>query len=447
MAMHKDSCLCVDSSLDLFSIPPTDAISRESFYSKIYPVGSIGQGGPLEFTLKSNKADFIDLRQSFLALTLKILKGDGSAPTAPGNDGVIAAISKVFPTNYLSGAMFKDVELYIGNKLISSSDSHYGYKAMIETLLTYGNQIHQSWGELEGFYKDDRDFEEVSDFDATHNSGARKRFLKTQYGKSFQLITKIHNDIFNQGKKFPGDIPMKVRFIRNDESFCLMAKSNDVHYKIEIEEAVLYVKRVTLEDTFLLELDRTRATGKLMKYPFKRVELKYSTQAPNKAILQENRVISNSELPKRIIVGLVDSRAWDGHLNYNPFNFGVTDVVLQRGKDVSAFCELSKIDYAGDKFGEVYTALMYATGRLFTNDAPSISPSDFKHGNALYCFDLSKNTPNANTFELTESGTINLIITLKAPVAHGIVIVLYIEFDSLLGLGPSNQAEVISSQI
>ena len=71
-------------------------------------------------------------------------------------------------------------------------------------------------------------------------------------------------------------------------------------------------------------------------------------------------------------------------------NFGVTDVVLQRGKDVSAFCELSKIDYAGDKFGEVYTALMYATGRLFTNDAPSISPSDFKHGNALYCLTLVK---------------------------------------------------------
>ena len=115
----------------------------------------------------------------------------------------------------------------------------------------------------------------------------------------------------------------------------------------------------------------------------------------------------NYRVPKRIIVGLVDSRAWDGHLNYNPFNFqnfGVTDVVLQRGKDVSAFCELSKIDYAGDKFGEVYTALMYATGRLFTNDAPSISLSDFKHGNALYCFDLSKNTPKGLVTNYGEGG-------------------------------------------
>lgn len=447
MAMHQDSCLCVDNSLDFFAVPPTDVVSRSSFYSKVYPIGNVSQGGPIEYNTKSNKADFIDLTQTFLALKLKILKADGTPPDPADGDGVIPNASKVFPVNYLSGAMFKDVEVYIGNKLISNSDSHYAYKAYFESLLTYSKQVQVTLGVMGGFHKDDKDFNEVTAFDGTHNSGAKARFVKAQFGKSFQLICKIHNDIFNQGKKFPGDVPLKIRFIRNEENFCLMAKEEGSKYKIQIEDAVLHVKRATLDEVFLAELDSARQSGKMMKYPFKRVELKYSTQAPNKAILQENRLISNGELPKRIIMGLVNAKGWDGSLAHNPFyfqNFGVTDIVLQRGKEVSPFCELTKLDFDTGKYFEAYAAMVYATGRLFSNDAPGITPLEFKNGYALYCFDLSKNAPNSNSFELTESGTINVIVTLAEPVEHGIVMVFYNEYDSMLALGPGNVPEVIS---
>ena len=449
MSMHKDSCLCVDSSYDYFNVPPTDVTSRESFYSKTYPIGNVGHGGPLEFALKSNKADYIDLSQTFLELSLKILKANGTAPVAPAGGAAVAPASKVFPVNYVSAALFKDVEVYIGNKLISSSDGHYPYKAFIELILSFRKSVLESFGKLGGYYKDDNDYNDVTDFGgADHNTGAKARFDLTKFGRSFQLICKVHNDLFNQYKKFPGDIDIKIRFIRNEEDFALMAHTPTQLYKIEIEDAVLHVKRSTLEEVFLNEIDNARKPDKLMKFPYRRVELKYSTQGPNKSILQENRMISNGELPKRIIVGLIDARAFDGHLNHNPFNFqnfGLTDIVLQRGKDISPFCEMSKLDYVNNKFFEAYLAMIYGTGRLFANDPVSISPDDFKSGAALYCFDLSKNGSNAHSFELSESGTINVIATLAAPVAHGIVMIMYNEFDSMLALGPSNQPEVISS--
>ena len=451
--MHKDSCLCVDSSYDYFSVPPTDTTSKGTFFSPLYSLSNVGHGGPLEFHLKSNKTDFIDLSQTFLRLNLKILTAAGAAPAEPpgvgqDNAGVIPADSKVFPVNYLAGALFKDVEVYLGNKLISNSDGHYAYKSFIEVLLGYRRSVLESFGELSGFFRDTGNFNEVTHFDDDHNTGAKARFNRTQYGKSFQLTCKIHNDIFSQIKKFPGDIDLKIRFIRNDENFCLMANNAAERYKIEIDDAVLYVKRLTLDDIFVNEMDTARATSKIMKFPFRRVELKYSTQAPNKAILQENRLISNGELPKRIILGLVDARAWDGSLAHNPFyfqNFGVTEVVLQRGKEVSPFCEMTKLNFPDDMYHDAYTAMVYATGRLFANDPVAITPDEFKSGHTLFCFDLSKSTPNASTFELTESGTVNVIVTLSQPIgAHGIVMVFYNEYDSMLALGSGNQPDVIS---
>ena len=450
MAMHEDSCICIDTGYDYFNVPPTETSSVKNFFSKVFPLTNLSQGGPIEFNLKANKADFIDLAHSYLQLKVKVLKLNGAAPTKPtvdadGNEGAIPVNSKVFPVNYLGGALFKDVQLYIGNKLISSSNNLYAYKSYLEYVLSFKSSVQETFGEVSYFYKDTKDFNEVTAFDADHNIGAKKRFEKSKYGKSFQIITKIHNDLFNQSKKFPGDIDMKVRFLRNDTAFALMAKNKDMKYKIEIEEAVLMIKRVTLEDTFLREIEKSRLPESFMKFPFRRVEVKYSTQGPNKSILQENRMISNDELPKRIIVGLVDSRSFDGNLDYNPYNFQnfkLTDIVLQRGEDVSPFHEM-KLDYESDQYYEAYAALIYGTGRLFENDSISVTPEEFKSGFTLYCFDLSKSLPNSGTFELTESGTINIIATLKDPLDHGVVMVFLNEYDGMLAIGPNNQPEVV----
>ena len=444
--IDNDSCLCVNSTLDLFSVPPTNTTSDKSFYSKTYPINTLSQGGPIEFAIKSNKQDYIYLGDSFIQLTLKILKTDGTAPAAPAPQAAIPDDSKVFPVNYLPAALFKDVQVHIDNKLIAGCNNLYPYKSFIEFILSYQTPVLETFGAICGFHKDNRSFNEVTTFDAAHNTGAKKRFEATQYGKSFQMYSKIHNDLFAQGKYFPGDIDMKIKFLRNESVFALMAHE-DSDYKISIEDAILYVKRSTLHETFLNELAQFRSNQKFMKYPFKRCEVKYSTQSPNKSILQENRLISNDELPKRIILGLVDSRGFDGHLKHNPFyfqNFNVTDIVLQKGEDVTPFHEM-KLDYENDKYYEAYVSLLYGTGRLFRNEALSITPAEFKNGFCLYCFDLSKSGPNSGTFELNESGTIHVTATLKTPVNHAIVMVFYLEYDSMLSVGPVNQPEVVGN--
>ena len=73
--------------------------------------------------------------------------------------------------------MFKDVEVYIGNKLISSSDGHYPYKAFIELILSYRKSVLKSFGKLGRYYKDDHEYNEVADLRGDgHDTGAKARF-------------------------------------------------------------------------------------------------------------------------------------------------------------------------------------------------------------------------------------------------------------------------------
>jgi hypothetical protein len=39
--MHKDSCLCSKSELDLFSVPPTQVVMEKGFWENVDPITSI----------------------------------------------------------------------------------------------------------------------------------------------------------------------------------------------------------------------------------------------------------------------------------------------------------------------------------------------------------------------------------------------------------------------
>ena len=443
--LDKDSCPCVNSEIDFFNVPPTNTSSTKSFYTEVYPTNALDQGGPIEFSLAGNKQDFIDLLESFISLKCKVLKEDNSSPAAPAqaNDAIPDA-SLVFPVNYLNGALFKDVITYLNGKQISGCNDMYPYKSFLELILSYEKPILEETGAIGLFHKDTKDFNEVANIDATHNAGAKARFDKTKYGKTFEIFGKIHNDLFAQGKRLPGDIPLVIKFIKNTEKFMLMAKEENTKYKIRIDNAILHVKRFTVSSALLRELDIARDEGRFMKYPMKRVVMKYTTQSPNQAVLQELNLISNEELPQRIFMALLDSRSFDGHHHYNPFyfkHFDAQNIVLKKGEDKTPFNEL-KLKFDNDEYSEAYISLLHGTGRLFQNEAISITPIEYKNGMTIYCFDLSKNGHDGDTFELNEIGTIHVIVRLKAAVNHAITMVFYLEYNSLLAIGPSNQTKV-----
>ena len=129
--MHRDSCECSKTELDMFAMPPTMITMQEAQWVEHHPISSLTSTAPIEFEIKGQTEDYIDLNNSYLYLKVKVQTKDGH--DVGDND-------RVAPVNNFMHALFNEVDLYLNNKLVSSSTDTYPYRAYLENLLTYGKE-------------------------------------------------------------------------------------------------------------------------------------------------------------------------------------------------------------------------------------------------------------------------------------------------------------------
>ncbi len=112
--MHKDSCMCSKSELDLFSVPPTQVVMEKGFWEDFDPITSISSSDTIEFLCAANSGVYTDLASSYLFVKAKIT-------TAAG--GNVSADIQVGPSNLWSHALFSQVEVFLNNKLVTPSST------------------------------------------------------------------------------------------------------------------------------------------------------------------------------------------------------------------------------------------------------------------------------------------------------------------------------------
>ena len=71
-AIHRDSCMCGKSELDLFSVPATQVEMNKGFWEDVDPVSSIGASDTIEFLCAANSDVYTDLANSHLHVKAKI---------------------------------------------------------------------------------------------------------------------------------------------------------------------------------------------------------------------------------------------------------------------------------------------------------------------------------------------------------------------------------------
>ena len=112
--MHKDSCMCSKSELDLFSVPPTQVVMEKGFWEDVDPITSISSSDTIEFLCAANSGVYTDLASSYLYVKAKIT-------TAAG--GILGAGIQVGPSNLWMLALFSQVEVFLNNKLVTPSST------------------------------------------------------------------------------------------------------------------------------------------------------------------------------------------------------------------------------------------------------------------------------------------------------------------------------------
>jgi hypothetical protein len=258
----------------------------------------------LEFRIdKSDTA--IDLGSMLMHIRLKVLKSDGKK---------LADNDMVAGTNLLAYSIFDSVEVYISDQRVNQASSQYPWLCYVMNLLHQSRDAKETTLKAAGWYPDSA--YTFDSMDITANDGWKNRAALAQKSGEIHLVSRVMLDFSLTARVLPVQTELAMRFNRTSPSFCLMAKSGE--YKIRINEAKLYVLKMTLTEQALQRHTQMLADGGV-KFP----ALRFNTRTLSmvKGAQNVDWVPFNGVMPQKIYIWQLSQEAFNGKINKNPFNF------------------------------------------------------------------------------------------------------------------------------
>lgn len=170
------------------------------------------------------------------------------------------------------------------------------------------------------------------------------------------------------------------------------------------------------------------------KYPITRVEIKTLTVG---AEIQSKSIdnIFLGQIPKRCIIGMVDSRSFNGTFNLNPFNFEHFNYNY-----LALYIDSTQIpakpltpDFKKNQYIRSYYSLFEGSGIHFSDTGNGISYEEYPHGYCLSVFDLTSDLScNEPHWNIIKSGTLRAEIRFAEELQKPLTLIIFAEFDNII---------------
>lgn len=417
--IFEHSHLASKPEVDLFSTVPTQASVNDGFHSEHMPITSLTDSGPIKFAISGDSNYYLDLNSSYILLEVKITKDDGDDIEAAGDSS---------PINNFGHSLFQQMDVSLNDVIVSNTSNLYHYRALLETLLSYSPEAKESQLTM-GLYA--KDTAGHMDNVGGDNAGLVARRAITGVSNTVQLVIRPHLDIFHQKRYILNGVDLKLKLTRNPNALILMSPGVK-NGKVKISSASFFVRKVKINSGIQLQhieqLDKHLLSA---VYPLRKVEMKsFNISTGSLSYNQEN--LFQGILPKRIVIGMIDSQSFDGSYAKNPFNFQHMNLkyanLVVDGKSVPQKPLVS--DFTNHNTLRNYLALLESTGNAFSDHSIGITRSDYDAGYTLLAFDLTPDLDESGCFHITRSGNIRLELKFSAGLAAPVNIICYSEFDS-----------------
>ncbi len=428
---------CTKSEIEVFRPINVQVAMTSGKWNVHYPTNSYNAGTTnIEFVIPGTSNEVIDMNNTSIYIKGKIVKGDGS---------VLEATDVVMPVNNLLGALFRNVELSINGQLLTRSTREYPYKdQLLKLTQNFATPNGSSKGQLRmaGFLMDTPG---KQDTPATNTSG-KLRHAWIAESKSFELRGRPCVDLFDCERAMIPGADMQLKFYLNDPEFYLIDPTATNTFKLQLEAVELYVRRITIGDTFVSEIKSNLKTKNAI-YPFTRREMiSMSIANGDSSFVKEN--VFRGQLATRYFFVLVNGGAFNGLITKSPFNFqhyGVTEIALyENGQSVSQHLPL-KLSITTDETISMnaYYMLLESTGAI--GDRANVTPIDYEQfvaGNTIFCFTRSPDLCHGEAHSPNQVGNLTLRITFAKATTEAITCICMAEFDSRIQI--TNEKNIIT---
>ena len=421
----------------LFSTPPVN-VAEEKISWVEYQPSFISQGGysSVQFNIPGNSTQYVDLSRSELYVKLKIVKQDGTDFVDPDNESG-------FPVDNILHSMWSSVDVKLNHTLVSSSDTNYMYKAIIENLLNYNSETKKIQLAAIGFSGESGNFEQTHPDDSPFNHGLRARSAWFKNVNFVEFVGPLMADICNQDRLILNSVDIDIKLWPSRDEFRLITNPDKLKCKLTIEEIYLNVCKVSVSpEVMMAHHSALKSTD--AKYPFQRTDIRAFNIAKHSYgdTLQD---IWQGEVPSRLIVGMVKSEAYAGDYSMNPFHFqhfNVQTVGFYVNGEPTPRPPL-KLDVADSDYIQGLMSLYRVSGKLMENTDIGITRESYVEGYTLLGFDVDPtSSPDFRYIGIHKQGHTKLDIKFKSALTEPVTVILYAIFPEVLEIDQARNVKL-----
>ena len=448
----------------LFSALPVNVSEDKVIWVEQLPVYQTkGPLASIQFHIPGTGTQYTDLSRTELYMKLKIVDDTGR-PFVQDKK-----VKTAIPIDMIMHTMWSMVDIKFNQTLVSSSGTNYMYKAYIENLLTYNAEAKKYQLAAIGWTGDEGNFDAVSPQDDPLGYGINQRYqwlkaIRTMLSEKEiealeanedqdekeKEITLHSNEIYedptcieysgplladicNQDRLILDGVNIDIKLFPNKDEFRLIVNPPEQKPQLIIEECKLLVCKVNVDpEVVVLHSELLQKTPAL--YPFQRTDLR--TFNVNKGSYETTlEDIWQGEVPSRLIVGIVDAKAYSGSYTTNPLRFKhhnlQTICFSINGESVPrpAF----QLDFKDCGYLEGLLSLYKVSGKLFENTDIGISRETYRQGYSLIGFEIDPTAASDFSYlGKPKSGRTRLTLRFHKALQNNITIILFATFPETL---------------
>ena len=433
--INKDSGDSVFSGFDLFEVPPTNTSILQGEDEEYQPLSGGSEEGEVEWSVPGLDAVYVDLANSYIEFTVKVVKQDKT--DLPANAGDV---------NVWCGDNFLHSLFSRGTFRLNNRDTEYvpdyAWRAWLENVLNFTKENKKGTLEATSGWQEDKVTLQDGDVE---NSGAAITARKQKIAGSSLLtfFARPRISFLAQHRLLYPGISFGLKLTRHPAKFSLMSADSQPEggARVLITNSVYHVRRVRANNALFNAQVERLLQGTTLKYPLNRI--KTQVKAVERGSVHKQIIIEqNTQRPNRVIVGLVKAAAVAGDFKLNPFKFSRSN--------------LSRIELQLDGMGEgivyspadqparPYCKLASMLDRNESGHPFGVTFDEWKNVNNLYAFDFSADL-SRDAFHLYSEGTLTLKLQFSDPVADNLLVFIYQEHDDLVQIDLHKTIHMVSS--
>ena len=257
-------------------------------------------------------------------------------------------------------------------------------------------------------------------------------------GVTHSLVFTPHLEVFHFGKLLVPGIEIKMKFHFNGPNLFLNGVALAGRLMEDDVKLRFHLCQLRLNDAIYQSLSTKRHNeGEVAAYPTVRSEIRTFSMQGNLTRFDIPNLFQN-RIPDRLIVGLVDSRAFNGDVTRDPFcfqKFGLTSIKqIVKGEEYP-YETLHLVRNNGTRDNLGYFRFLQASGAWCKKKGNMVELEDWGQAKncTLFMFDnVANGCADSQTLNPKQTGDLQLSLEFGAAPATNITVLVYGEFENLL---------------